>query len=259
VSKLRGQRAIVTGASGGVGRALAVRLAKAGVSSVLIARREEPLLETVRLVEAAGGRAIPIVGDVTSPAVRQQALDAARDELGGLDLLINNAGVGAHGRFHESNPESLRAIFELNVFAAADFIREAVPLLRNSSAACVANVGSVLGWRGVPQTAEYCASKFALRGLSESIRPELRKLGIHVLHASPSTIATDFRENLVERRNELAWSGRRGVSPEKVANRIVQGIERRQNEVAILWEDWWIARGARFVPWLFDRVLRRHG
>ncbi len=259
MSKLQGQRAIVTGASGGVGRALAVRLAKAGVSSVLVARREEPLFESVRLVEAAGGRAIPIVGDVTSVETRARALDAARDQLGGLDIVINNAGVGAHGRFHESNPESLRAIFELNVFAAADLTREAVPLLRQSPVACVANVGSVLAWRGVPQTAEYCASKFALRGLSESIRPELRKLGVHVLHASPSTIATDFRDNLVERRNELAWSGRRGVAPEKVADRIVQGIERRQNEVAILWEDWWIVRGARLVPWLFDWALRRHG
>lgn len=259
MSKLQGQRAIVTGASGGVGRALAVRLAKAGVSSVLIARREEPLLETVRLVEAAGGRAFPVVGDVTSIETRTRALDAARDELGGLDLLINNAGVGAHGRFHESDPASLRAIFELNVFAAADFTREAVPLLRQSPAACVANVGSVLGWRGVPQTAEYCASKFALRGLSEAIRPELRKLGIHVLHASPSTIASDFKANLLEERSQLAWAKRRGVTPERVANRIVQGIERRQNEVAILWEDWWFVKGARFVPWVFDRVLRRHG
>lgn len=259
MSKLRDQRAIITGASGGVGRALAVRLAKAGVSSVLIARREEPLLETVRLVEAAGGRAFPVVGDVTSIETRTRALDAARDELGGLDLLINNAGVGAHGRFHESNPESLRAIFELNVFAAADFTREAIPLLKQSPAACVANVGSVLGWRGVPQTAEYCASKFALRGLSESIRPELAKLGIHVLHASPSTIASDFKANLLEERSQLAWAKRRGVTPEKVADRLVYGIDRRQNEVAILWEDWWFVRGARFVPWLFDRVLRRHG
>lgn len=259
MSKLRGQRAIVTGASGGVGRALAVRLAKAGVSSVLIARREEPLLETVRLVEAAGGRAIPIVGDVTSAETRARALDAVRDQLGGLDLLINNAGVGAHGRFHESNPDSLRAIFELNVFAAADFTREVIPLLKQSPAACVANIGSVLGWRGVPHMADYCASKFALRGLSESIRPELAKLGMHVLHASPSTIASDFKANLLEQRSQLAWAKRRGVSPEKVAERIVHGIERRQNEVAILWEDWWILRGARFVPWLFDRVLLRHG
>jgi short-subunit dehydrogenase len=259
VSKLRGQRALVTGASGGVGRALAVRLAKAGVSSVLIARREEPLLETVRLVAAAGGRAIPIVGDVTSLGVRQQALDVARDQLGGLDLLINNAGVGAHGRFHESDPARLRAIFELNLFAAADLTREAIPLLQASPAACVANVGSVLAWHGVPQMAEYCASKFALRGLSESIRPELAKLGIHVLHASPSTIASDFKANLLEERSQLPWANRRGVAPERVADRLVQGIERRQNEVAILWEDWWFVRGARFVPWLFDRVLRRHG
>ena len=259
MSRLRGQRAIVTGASGGVGRALAVRFAKAGVHSVLIARREEPLVETVRLAEAAGVRALPIVGDVTSPEVRARALDAARDELGGLDLVVNNAGVGAQGRFHESDPARLRALFELNVFAAADLTREAIPLLKASPAACVANVGSVLGWRGIPQTAAYCASKFALRGLSEAIRPELAMLGIHVLHASPSTIASDFKANLLEQHAQVLWAKRRGVSPEKVADRLVRGIQRRQNEVAIVWEDWWFVKGARFVPWVFDWVLKRHG
>lgn len=249
----------MTGASGGVGRALAVRLAQAGVESVLLARREDALAETVRLVEQAIGRAIPIAGDVGRPEDRRRALDTAQSELGGLDLLINNAGIGAHGRFHEADPERLRQIFDVNFFAAAELTREAMPLLQEGRHACVANVGSILAWRGVPHTSEYCASKFALRGWSEAIRPEFGKLGVHVLHASPSTIASDFRSNLIEKLETVPWGKRAGVSPERVADRVVRGIERRRNEVAIAWEDWGIVRLTRWVPWVLDLAMKRHG
>ena len=174
---------------------------------------------------------------------------------------MNNAGVSAHGRFHESSPDRLRQIMEVNVFAAAELIREATAALLAESGRepCVANLGSVLAWRGVPHTAEYCASKFALRGWCEAIRPELARLGVHVLHASPSTIASDFRENLVERLNTVPWANRPGVSPEKVAQRVLNGVARGRSEVAIVWEDWWVVRASRIAPWLLDWWLKRHG
>lgn len=226
---------------------------------MLLARRSEPLEATAELVRQAGGESITVVGDATEAEDRARALDAALERLGGLDLLINNAGVGAHGRFHEAQPDRLRTVFEVNVFAAMELTREAVPLLRESPAACVANVGSILGWRGAPFVSEYCASKFALRGWSEAIRPEFAKLGVHVLHASPSTIATEFRANLIERAEQVPWGNRAGVSPERVADRIFRGVERRRNEVAILWEDWAFVRLARFAPWILDWKLGKHG
>lgn len=259
MSRLLNHRALVTGASGGVGRALAVRLAEAGVDTVLLARRREPLEETAELVHRTGRKAILIVGDVTDPADRQRALTAAAEQLGGLDMLINNAGVGAHGRFHEAAPNRLRSIFEVNLFAAMELTREAVPLLREGRDPCVANVGSILAWRGAPFVSEYAASKFALRGWSEAIRSEFAKLGIHVLHSSPSTIASEFRANLLERAEQVPWGNRGGVSPERVADRVVRGIERRQKEVAILWEDWLFVRLARFAPWVLDWKLGRYG
>lgn len=265
MSRLQGQRALVTGASGGVGRALAVRLAQKGVDSVLLARRQEPLEETAELVRQAGGNPVPVVGDITSPDDRRRGLEAASDRLGGLDLLINNAGVGAHGRFHEAQPERLRSLFEVNLFAAMELTREALPFLEKghvqegNSSSCVANIGSILAWRGAPYVSEYCASKFALRGWSEAIRPELAKLGVHVLHSSPATIASDFRANLIERKTQVPWGNREGVSPERVAERVVHGIERRRKEVAIRWEDWAFVRLARFTPWLLDWKLGRYG
>ncbi len=259
MSRLAGQRALITGASGGVGRAMAVRLARAGVDCVLLARREEPLAETAQLVERLGRRAVPIVGDVADADDRRHALEAAGEELGGLDLLVNNAGVGAHGRFHEADPSRMRKLFDVNFFAVAELTREALPLLKESQLGCVANIGSILAWRGVPHTSEYCASKFALRGWSEAIRPEFGKLGVHVLHASPSTIASDFRSNLIEKLETVPWGNRPGVTPERVAERVVRGVERRRNEVAIAWEDWAVVRLTRWVPWVLDLAMKRHG
>lgn len=259
MSRLVGRRALITGASGGVGRALAVRLAECGVDCVLLARSIEGLEATADLVREARRQALPIEGDVTNADDRARAINACHEELGGLDLLVNNAGIGAHGRFHEASAERLRSLFEVNFFAAAELTREALPLLQQSDAACVTNIGSVLAWRGVPHKSEYCATKFALRGWSEAIRPELAKLGVHVLHTSPSTIATDFRSHLVEKLGSAPQENRLGVSPERVAKRIVLGIERGRNEVAITWEDWIIVHASRHVTGVLDWWLRRQG
>src|SRR4051794_9387955 len=109
---LNNRRALITGASSGIGRALAVELAKRGVELVLVARREERLAEVAAEVSRQRRRAVCVAGDVTDASVRRRALDAARDQLGGLDILINNAGVAAHGRFADSDPSRVRPIME---------------------------------------------------------------------------------------------------------------------------------------------------
>lgn len=259
MSRLAAHRALVTGASGGLGRAIALRLAKEGVGLVLFARSREGLDDTAQQVARIGSTPFVSVGDVTDPDDRAAALQLARDRLGGLDLLVNNAGVSAHGRFHEASPDRLRQVMEVNLFAAAELTREATPLLAEGGRGCVANVGSILGWRGVPHNAEYSASKFALRGWSEAIRPELAKLGVHVLHASPATIDTDFFDHLVDKRGDLPWRKRRGYPADFVANRIVRGIARRRDEVAIGWSDLAFVRISRHAPWLLDWVMKRYG
>lgn len=254
-----GKRVLITGASSGLGRVLAIEFARSQARLLLLARREPDLQETARLAWELGAEAIPLVGDVCLPESRSDAIRQATESFGGLDVLVNNAGVSAHGRFHESRPERLRRIMEVNLFAAAELIREATPLLREGNEPAVVNVGSILGWRAAPHNAEYSASKFALRGLSEAIRPELARLGVHVLHASPGTIDTEFFDHLVDKRGDLPWGKSRGVSPEFVARRIVRALEWRRGEVAIGWKAWWFIRASRLAPWLMDRVMSRYG
>ncbi|MEO1495622.1 MAG: SDR family NAD(P)-dependent oxidoreductase [Planctomycetota bacterium] len=254
-----GKRALVTGASSGIGRSIAVELARRGASVVMLARRVEELDRTASLVENEGATAVPVVGDVTDAAFRAAALAAAKSRLGGLDLLVNNAGVSAHGRFHESAPTRLRQIIEVNLFAVAELTHSAVPMLTAGSDPAVINVGSVLGWRGVPYNAEYCASKFAVRGFSEAVRPELSRLGVHVLHVSPGTVATPFFEHLIDKSGEPPWGKREGVSPRRVAQVSLDAAARRRNEVTVGVGAWWLVRLARYTPWLLDRVLRKYG
>ena len=257
--KIPGLRTILTGASSGIGRCLALELARQGARLVLTARRRPELEDLQGQIRDLQREAHIVVGDVVAPAVRQQLLDTARTALGGLDLLINNAGVGAIGPFAEASEARLRRVMEVNFFAPAELIRSAVPLLQAGQRPMIVNVSSVLGHRGIPKKSEYCASKFALHGLSDSIRCELAGLGIDVLLLSPSTTATEFFDNVLEKNADLPWLALGAMSAEAVARRTVKAIRRGRHEIILtpggkllVWFD-------RLCPPLVNRLVARFG
>jgi short-subunit dehydrogenase len=252
-------RGLVTGASSGIGRTLAIELARAGVDQVLLARRSDRLADVVAEIEKLGRRAIAIVGDVTNADDRQLALDAAQQQLGGLDLLVNNAGISAHGRFANADPARLRPIMETNFFAPAELIREALPQLRQGRTPIVVNIGSVLGKRACPHKSEYCASKFALAGLSEALRAEFAPLGIGVLVVAAGPTDTEFFQHLLEEHGDLPWKESTPVSPEKVARSTVRAIELGRHEIIPSWRAWLLATANRFFPRIVDRLMARYG
>jgi short-subunit dehydrogenase len=249
----------VTGASSGIGRALAVDLARHGVNLVLLARRQERLEEVAREIAKLGRRVVPVAGDVTDPAARRRALDAARVELGGLDILVNNAGVAAHGRFAESDPGRLRPIMEVNFFAPVELIRESLPLLRDGTQPMIVNIGSILGERGAPHKSEYSASKFALHGFSEAVRPELARLGIDVLVVAAGPAETEHFDNLIEDQGELPWGNPSRTPAEKVALEIVRAIQHGRHAVITgRWSRIWLLLN-RLSPRLVDWIMARYG
>jgi short-subunit dehydrogenase len=256
---LSDRRALVTGASSGIGRALATELARRGVDLVLLARREDLLAEVAAEIRQHGRRAIAVVGDVSDGNARRRALEAARAELGGLDILVNNAGIGAHGRFADADPARLRPILEVNFFAPVELIREALPLLREGQQPIIVNIGSILGLRGAPHKSEYSASKFALHGFSEALRPELARLGIDVLVVAAGPTDTEHFETLLEDCGEMPW----GTPPRKpakvVASSIIRAIERGRHVVITHWTSrLWILLN-RLSPRLVDRIMARFG
>ncbi len=248
-------RVLITGASSGIGRALALELAREGSRLVLNARRAEKLEELAREVIALGGEAELAVGDVTSPDARRAALEIAQTRYGGIDVLVNNAGVSAHGPFEQASPERLRAIMEVNFFALAEMTREALPLLKQGQRPLVVNIASILGHRGIPFASEYCASKFAVRGLSESLRAELSKYGIDLLVVSPGTTDTEFFDHLIENQIEMPWTKQSPVPAPVVAQRIVRAIHRRRHEIIPNFRGRLLVYLNRLAPWIVDRWL----
>jgi short-subunit dehydrogenase len=256
-----GLRALVTGASGGLGRAIAIELARHGANVMLLARRENELHKVADEISALGGSAgcaEIFVGDVTSPTARSATIEAMQAAFGGVDLLVNNAGAGAIGRFETAGEDRLRKIFELNFFAAAELTREALPLLKAGRTPMIVNVGSILGHRATPQNSEYCASKFALRGLTEALRVELQPAGIDILLVTPGPTGTDFWEHLVDRQGEVPWTTSMATLPEQVARKVVRAIERGQREVIPSFRAAVFVRFSRHFPRLVDWIMRRY-
>jgi short-subunit dehydrogenase len=256
---LTNRRALVTGASSGIGRALALELARHGCDVVIVARREDRLAEVAEEIKRLGRRAVCVAGDITDEAVRMRAIDAARGELGGLDILVNNAGVAAHGRFMESDPGRVRPLMELNYFAPVELMRAAIPLLRSGRQPIVVNIGSILGERAVPHKSEYSASKFALHGFSEGVRPELARLGIDVLVVAAGPTETEHFDVLVEDKGALPWREPRRKPAAETARVIVRAIEWNRRQIVTDWPSWWWLLLNRLVPRLVDRILNRYG
>ncbi len=245
--KIAGSRAVVTGASSGIGRAVARDLARHGARLIVTARREERLVELVEELKSLGADAHYVVGDITDPGLREKLIDTAKTKFGALDILINNAGSGAIGPFAEADAERMRGIMEVNFFAPVETTRVALPLLRAGTKPIIVNVGSVLGHRAVPKKSEYCASKFALHGFSDALRAELIGEKIDVLLVSPSTTESEFFDTAIGDEADLPWLALGRMSAEAVARRTVRAIRSGRHEIIL-------TPGGKLLVW-FDRLM----
>jgi short-subunit dehydrogenase len=255
--KLAGLRVLVTGASQGIGRALAVAAAKRG-SKVLASARSQPLLDELATeVRAGGGTIETVVADITAPADRQAMVDAATQKFGGLDVLINNAGIGATGHFMDSQPEVLRQIFETNFFALAEVTRVFLPLLKQGTTPAIVNISSVVGRRALPARSLYSASKFAVAGFSEAIRAELAKDGIDVVVVNPGLTQTNFSQNMLEAKAKISLDHKRGMTSEEVAEATLNATAAGKSEVTLSKDGKLLVLVARFAPWIVDMKAKK--
>ena len=200
---------------------------------------------------------VPVVADVIEPAGREAMLAGARESFGGLDILVNNAGIGATGHFVETQPETLREIFEVNLFAAAELIRLCLSTLASGSQPLAVNISSVLGRRGYPARSLYSASKFAIQGLSDAIRAELHPHGIGVLVVNPGLTQTNFSQNLLERSARISLDHKRGMLPEQVATATLKAMAADKAEITLTLDGKLLVLVNRFCPGLFEFFARR--
>ncbi len=255
--RIAGSRILITGASQGIGKALAEAAATRGARVLAAARSADLLRELAEQIRTAGGAVETVTADVTSAEDRQRMVDAARRAFGGLDVLVNNAGIGATGHFVEVSPERLRRIMEVNFFGLAETTRAFLPLLREGTRPAVVNISSIAGKRGIPARSEYSASKFAVQGFSEALRPELAKDGIDVLVICPGLTQTNFSKNMLEQSARLQLDHMRGMTAEQAALATLRAIERGRNEVHLTFQGKLIVLVSRFLPRLADRFAAR--
>jgi short-subunit dehydrogenase len=254
---LTGRRLLITGASSGIGGCLAQEAGLGGARLALVARSQERLDTLARGIVQSGGEALAIAAVVTRAEDRRRLFDAVVQEYGGLDVLINNAGVGSFGHFAESSEAVLRQVMEVNFFAPAELIRQALPLLRKGRQPAIVNVVSMCGRRGLPAWPEYSASKFALCGLSESLRAELVRFGIDLLVILPGLTRTGLGSHLLRNEGRMRIDFAAGMAPEVVARRILRALQRNRNETVLGREARMILYLNRFMPRLVDRLMAR--
>jgi short-subunit dehydrogenase len=244
---IHGARVLLSGATGGIGRPLAELLAAKGARLALVGRDRERLAWL-----AARLHADAMVFDLTSTGGHAELMANALQQLGGLDLLINAAGVSEFGCFEDDTPASIHRLIAVNLVAPMALTAVALPHL--AAGARIVNVGSVFGAIGFPYFTTYSASKFGLRGFSEALRRELADRGIGVTYVAPRATRTPMNNAAVHRYAER--TGMVFDDPAIVAMHIVQAIEKEASERTFGLAESAFARLAGMLPRLFDRLLR---
>lgn len=254
--------ALITGASAGIGAALARELAREGADLVLTARREERLRDLAREIESTGRHAMAVACDVTRDGDLERAVSAGIERFGRLDLVVANAGFGVAGRVDELTLDDFRRQLETNVFGVLRTLYAALPELKKTRGQFVV-IGSVAGHVPSPGTSAYALSKFAVRGLAESIHDELAADGVGVTLVSPGFVDSDIRR--VDNRGGLhadapdpvpAWLR---MPTDRAARVIVRAIRQRRREIVVTGHGKALVFVYRHAPRLVQFMFARFG
>jgi short-subunit dehydrogenase len=243
---------LITGASSGIGRSLAVELGKRGASIGLVARRAQSLSEVAREVEAAGGHAHALPADVTDAKAVRASADELRTQFGAIDVLVANAGVGLLTDDYARLGEQVAETLEINLIGAANSASAVLPEMIARGSGQIVAISSLASYRGLPKSGAYCASKAAMNALFESLRLDLKGTGVDISIIKPGFIKTPLT------------AGREAKMPfllelDDATRKILRAIEARRTSYAFPWQLASIARLGRLMPdRLYDRIALRN-
>ena len=230
LESFRGVRAFLTGASSGIGRALALRMGREGARLALVARREEALQALADEIRGAGGEALVLPCDVALRGPCEEACARAEEWLGGVDLLVNNAGYGRHRRFVDHDTDDIERMLRVNTLGAIYCTKALLPGMLDRGRGWIVFMASVAGKIASPDESAYAASKFALVGLASALSLEVEDAGVHVLTVCPGVIRTPFFDDeALSRMPPVAL--RQMVEPETLVDAIVAALARGRHEV----------------------------
>jgi short-subunit dehydrogenase len=244
---ISGKNVLITGASAGIGAALAEQLSGRG-ARLVCAQRGKP----------AHGQHLAV--DLADPAARAGLVVAAEEAIGPLDIVIHNAGLGLYAKTWETDPEQVRRMFEVNLMAAIDLARAAVPGMIARRSGLLVNVGSIAGKVPLPWFTLYSATKAALESLTAGLRMELDGTGVRTMLVCPGYVKTGFQDHVLGGRppKKIREAKAFAQSPEECAAAIVKGIERNARTVLTPVSGWALVAATRALPAVVQGRLARY-
>jgi short-subunit dehydrogenase len=251
---LQASRVLLTGAAGGIGRVMASQLLEEGAHVLLVDRDARALDLVASSLAFAGERFGTHVADLTSQSARAALCDKARAWHGGINVLINNAGLNPFGLYEELSPDEIDRSLAVNLQAPMHLCRELLPHLRTQASAAIVNIGSVFGSIGYPGYVAYSTTKFAIRGFTEALRRELADSAVSVQYLAPRATRTSINSAAVESMNEQL-----GVAmdpPERVARELVALLTLGRASAVVGWPEKLFVRLNAILPGVVDRAVR---
>jgi short-subunit dehydrogenase len=243
---------MITGASSGIGKGLALEVAARGANLGLVARRQELLDEIVDAIRSRGGKAIAVTADVREANAMKAAADRIRAELGPIDILIANAGIGTSSHISQLDPDHVANVIGINVLGAANSVAAVVPQMVERGQGQLVAISSLAAYRGVAKSAAYCASKAAMTAYFESMRIDLRGTGVGVSIIYPGFIKTPLT------------AGRKAHMPylmelDHAVSKIVSAIEKGKKSISFPWQLATVVRAGLLMPiFMYDWIAARN-
>ena len=243
---------LLTGASSGIGKALAVALAKKGATLGLLARNADRLEHTKYECEIVGGQAFSFVRDVIDSSEVRSAADELRKEGGRIDILIANAGIGGNDEETRAlEPAAVKRVIDTNLLGAINSVHAVLPEMAERSSGHIVAISSLAGFRGLPRSAAYSASKAGMTAFFESVRLDVQRQGIAVTIIQPGFIRTPLTSSRASKMPFL-------MELDDAIPLFIRAIEKRKRFAAFPWQLATIARAGRFMPaWMYDRMAVR--
>ncbi len=253
-----GKTVIITGASSGIGRACAIAFARAGANVVLAARDDEKLGIVAQFCMSINAPFLLVKTDVTSEIECRNLVEKSAELFGGIDVLVNNAGITMRALFADCDLEVIRRVMEVNFWGTVYCTKFAMPYLLKSKGSVV-GVSSIAGITGLPGRTGYSASKFAMEGFLEALRVENLKTGLHVLTLRPGYTSSDIRNRALSKdglaQGESPLDENKIMTPEQVANKLIAGISSRKRTLSLTSEGKSAIFIKKFFPAWLDRII----
>ena len=259
--KMQDKVVVITGGSSGIGRALADKFGSKGSKLLITGRREQPLMEVANELRSKGLEVSTMVADVSKEEDNRQMAQLALEQYGGIDILINNAGISMRALFEDVDLEVIRRVMDINFYGSIFATKYCLPSIIERKGSVV-GVSSIAGYRGLPGRVGYSASKFALQGFLESLRTEMIPKNVHVLTACPGFTTSNIREASLTKDGRPQGSSPRNeqsmMSAETCADLIYKAVIKRRKHLILTTQGKFTVWMNKWFPGFMDQMVYNH-